>query len=124
MGNEIKVNDRYRFSFEKIKSQEVKFDSNPNIEIIDGEQSGDRLSIRFWKKGDHFKPLGMQQKRKLSDFFIDLKLERRIKNQIPIICSKKNIVWIAGYRLADDFKVTEKTRVYYKLKLDLVNENS
>lgn len=122
LGDQIKINKRFLIALERIKSEEVNFETDRNVEIIDGEKSGDKLFIRYWKKGDRFKPLGMGHNRKLSDFFIDLKLEKSTKSQIPIVCNKKNIIWIAGYRLADDFKISQKTKLYYKLRLDPINE--
>ena len=73
--------------------------------------------VRYWKKGDRFKPLGMKNRRKLSDFFVDLKLSTALKRENPIVCDQDQIIWIAGLRLDDRYKVTENTKVYYKLEL-------
>jgi tRNA(Ile)-lysidine synthase len=73
--------------------------------------------VRYWKKGDRFKPLGMKNRRKLSDFFVDLKLSTASKREIPIVCHQDRIIWIAGLRLDERFKVTENTKVFYKLEL-------
>ena len=59
----------------------------------------------------------MNNRRKLSDFFIDLKLSTASKSEIPIVCNQDKIIWIAGLRLDDRFKITEKTKVFYKLEL-------
>ena len=88
-----------------------------NTEFIDGAKCGTRLVVRFWRKGDRFTPLGMRNHRKLSDFFIDLKLSTTLKREIPIVCNQDQIIWIAGYRLDDKYKVTEKTKLFYKLEL-------
>ena len=64
----------------------------------------------------------MRQFRKLSDFFIDLKVGRMEKMEIPIVCSSDRIVWIAGYRLDDDFKVTSLTAKVFCLKLEEITE--
>ena len=59
----------------------------------------------------------MGHRRKLSDFFIDLKLGTSQKNEIPIVCKGTQIIWIAGYRLDDRFKISDKTKKVYKLEI-------
>jgi tRNA(Ile)-lysidine synthase len=113
----ISIDNKYIISLNKIRANHVSFDNDRNVEIVDGEKSGKNLVVRFWKKGDHFNPLGMKHRRKLSDFFIDLKLSTMSKGEIPIVCNQEQIIWIAGLRLDDRFKVTETTKVFYKLEL-------
>jgi tRNA(Ile)-lysidine synthase len=117
LGEPLSINEKSAILFTEVKADEVSFNSNRNIELIDGKQSGKRLYVRFWQTGDRFKPLGMKHERKLSDFFIDLKLNTARKKEIPIVCNRKQIIWIAGFRLDEEFKVTPKTKVYYKLEL-------
>ena len=66
----------------------------------------------------------MKQKRKLSDFFIDLKLSASSKKETPIICKNDEIIWIAGYRLDDQFKISSTTNKFYKIAMTEVNENA
>ncbi len=68
------------------------------------------LVIRRWKDGDYFYPLGMKQKKKLSDYFIDKKYSIPDKENIFILESGDKIVWIIGDRIDDRFKVTPETR--------------
>jgi len=117
LNESIVVNDKYTISLNKISGRSVAFSKDRNVEIIDGDKSGKKLVVRYWKKGDHFTPLGMKHRRKLSDFFIDLKLSTLSKNKVPIVCNTEQIIWIAGLRLDDRVKVTEKTNVFYKLEL-------
>ena len=88
--------------------------------IVDGEKCGKEIVVRFWKKGDHFNPLGMKNRRKLSDFFIDQKLSMASKREIPIVCNHDRIIWVAGLRLDDRFKVTENTKEFFKFKLEKI----
>ncbi len=117
VGKSITVDDKYTISLNKVRADHVSFDNDRNTEFIDGEKSGKRLVIRYWKKGDRFKPLGMKNRRKLSDFFVDLKLSTASKRENPIVCDQDQIIWIAGLRLDDRYKVTENTKVFYKLEL-------
>ena len=52
----------------------------------------------------------MNQRKKLSDFFIDEKVPNYLKKQIPILVSRDEIVWVCGYRISNKVKITEKTK--------------
>ena len=75
------------------------------------------LIIRKWKEGDKFKPLGMSQYKKLSDFFIDLKFDIFSKKETFLLCSGNDIVWVIGHRIDERYKVTSKTKKMYIAKL-------
>jgi tRNA(Ile)-lysidine synthase len=90
---------------------------NPSIEYVDGMRLRFPLVVRSWKAGDSFHPLGMSGKKKLSDFFADCKISNEEKSKIPVVLSGNNIVWVGGLRLDDRFKITEKTKTVYQLKL-------
>jgi tRNA(Ile)-lysidine synthase len=69
------------------------------------------LTIRHWKEGDHFRPLGMKTRQKLSDFFVHQKVPLHEKTQIPLLVNGNgDIVWIGGYRPDDKYKVSAKTK--------------
>jgi tRNA(Ile)-lysidine synthase len=54
---------------------------------------------------------------KLSDFMINLKVPHRARAHWPIVCSGDDIVWVAGLRPANAYKITPKTKQALKLKL-------
>jgi tRNA(Ile)-lysidine synthase len=68
------------------------------------------LIIRSWKEGDSFVPLGMQQKRKVSDFLIDKKIPLHEKEKVKVVESNGEIICLAGLRINNRFRVTEKTK--------------
>jgi tRNA(Ile)-lysidine synthase len=74
------------------------------------------LFIRTWRNGDYFSPLGMQGKKKVSDFIIDEKIPLNLKRQILVLVSDEDIAWVIGYRINDNFKITPQTRRVYQLK--------
>jgi tRNA(Ile)-lysidine synthase len=80
-----------------------------NIACIDFEKIKFPALIRTWQKGDYFFPLGMKEKKKLSDYFIDRKFSLLKKEEILILESEGRIVWIIGERIDDRFRVTETT---------------
>jgi tRNA(Ile)-lysidine synthase len=69
------------------------------------------LLVRSWQEGDWFKPLGMKGKKKLSDFFISLKISRFHKKEIPLLVNGNgDIVWVVPHRMDDRYKITDKTK--------------
>ena len=85
------------------------------VEYIDAERLGEQLILRSWRNGDWFIPLGMKEKKKLSDFFTDQKVPKYQKSSIPVLESDGTIVWICGKRLDDRFKLTNRTQTAIRL---------
>jgi tRNA(Ile)-lysidine synthase len=84
-------------------------------EYVDADRLAGSLHLRTWRHGDWFIPLGMNGKKKLSDFFNDERIPRIEKGAIPILESEGNIVWVCGKRLDDRYKVTQDTRSVVRL---------
>ena len=69
------------------------------------------LVLRTWQPGDQFFPLGLGGKRKkLKNFFSDIKLERSQREKIPLLVAPEGILWVGGYRADHRFRVTDATR--------------
>ena len=78
--------------------------------MIDFEKLSWPLIIRHPLNGDFFYPLGMQSRKKLSDFFIDRKYSLPEKERKLVIESAGRIVWIIGDRIDNRFRITVSTR--------------
>jgi len=108
--------ENYGFCVEKIRYQSNFQPANaPEILYVDADKISFPLTIRSWEKGDFFYPFGMKTKKKVSDFFTDLKIDILEKQKIKFLCSQNQIVWIINYRPDNRFKVDEKTTWYYKI---------
>jgi tRNA(Ile)-lysidine synthase len=82
---------------------------DPLVACLDLDTIQFPLTIRRWMHGDYFYPLGMEQIKKLSDFFVDKKVPVPEKERIWIMASGKKIVWVMGYRIDNRFRVTPDT---------------
>jgi len=72
-------------------------------------KSKEPLFVRQWNSGDKFRPSGMQGSKKLQDFFVDAKVPRQERNEIPIIVNEKNaIMAIGNMRVAEGQEMLKK----------------
>jgi len=92
------------------KKDKFKISDSRLVACIDRDHIQFPLLIRRWKKGDYFKPLGMNGFKKISDFFIDSKLSLPEKENVWILANGEQVVWIIGHRLDDRYKITPGTQ--------------
>ncbi|MDD5456513.1 MAG: tRNA lysidine(34) synthetase TilS [Candidatus Margulisbacteria bacterium] len=76
------------------------------------------LYCRYRMPGDIFIPLGMKKSKKVKDFFIDRKVPLRQRENIPIICDSKQIIWIVNQEIDDRVKITEKSKSFLKITVN------
>jgi tRNA(Ile)-lysidine synthase len=67
------------------------------------------LSLRTFREGDRFVPLGMEQSVKVKDYFIAKKVPAGRRRRIPLLLSGEDIIWVVGERISDVYKVTDAT---------------
>lgn len=92
---------------------------NANQIHLDADQLEFPLKIRHWQSGDQFRPLGMEQFKKLSDYFVDEKFSLVEKERAWLLLSgDHDIVWVVGHRIDDRFKVTQSTKRVIELTLN------
>lgn len=76
------------------------------------------LIIRRWIPGDSFQPLGMKGRKKVSDFFIDKKINQIEKENSWILCNQhQEIIWIIGKRLDHKYRITPQTKNILSIKV-------
>jgi tRNA(Ile)-lysidine synthase len=91
------------------KDSDFRLLRNKNIGEFDLSKLNFPLTFRLCKNGDRFIPLGMKGQKKLSDFLIDIKLPVIEKKRQPVLLSGEHIIWLAGLRPDERFKVSEST---------------
>jgi len=90
-------------------------EQSPHILYVDKETLNPMLTLRKWRKGDYFYPLGMKGKKKVSKYFKDEKMDLIAKESQWLLCSGDAIVWVLGRRADERFKITRATRAIMKI---------
>ena len=107
----------FPMDIEVLAKDELKIiPDDPLTACLDLDEIQFPLIIRRWMHGDYFYPLGMEQPKKLSDFFVDEKVPVPEKQSSWIMASGKKIVWIMGYRIDHRFRITSSTGRVLKLR--------
>ena len=100
-----------------ISSKADQISNFMNVACFDLEKISFPLTIRLWQKGDKIIPLGMKGHKKVSDILIDKKLSLPQKEKIWVVISKKEIIWVGGLVINDDFKITTDTKKVLRMEI-------
>jgi tRNA(Ile)-lysidine synthase len=92
---------------------EAVFDSRPLPEV---------LTVRNFRNGDRFVPLGMTGRKKVKDLFIDKKVPLKVRATLPLVAAGEEILWIPGYARSEIAKIGPATREVLKIKLTALAE--
>lgn len=94
----------------------VKFEKN--TEMLDAENIvPENLKIRYWRKADKFKPLGLKGFKNISDFLQEQKTDTFNKNRYFILENGNDIICLPGLRIDDRYKITGKTKKILKIRM-------
>ena len=104
------------YSLNGVKFSVSLSDDVRNVRTVAGETKSDTagipfpFTVRHWKNGDWMRPLGMRGRKKLSDMFVDLKLDILEKKKALVIADEgSHVLALVGHRIDDSVKVTKGT---------------
>ena len=77
------------------------------------------LTVRSWRPGDVFRPLGLGgHRKKLQDFFVDRRIPRDRRGAVPLVVDAKlGIVWVAGHAVSEAVRMIESGEGVITLKI-------
>ena len=97
---------------------------NDCIKIIDYDRIETGVKLRSRREGDYFL-FGKEYKNKsLSRYFIDEKIPRQLRDEMPLVADGSRIIWIVGRRVSEYYKITKSTRRYLKLEFKRGGDDS
>ena len=107
-------NDNFYFTWNYEKKPD-KFSKDSTIEYVDASKFDKKLLVRSIDKNDKFIPLGMIGTKKVNDYLRDQKRSPLLKSDILAICNNNDIVWVAGERINNKYRITKDSKVVAKL---------
>lgn len=87
-----------------------EFSPDPNEEHVDADALGNAVTLRPWRSGDRFHPLGLDGSKLVSDLLTDRRVPPSERECQLVLCGADGrIVWVVGHRLSEHAAITDAT---------------
>lgn len=94
----------------------IKRVSKSYEQYFDYDKIEGQLVLRARTEGDRINLYKGKSSKKLKEYFIDNKVDREIRDSIPLIAYKNEILWIIEYAVSNIYNITEDTKRVLKMK--------
>lgn len=74
--------------------------------------------LRNRRPGDFFVTDCRGGRKKIKDYFINEKIPRSRRDSIWLLADGPHIIWIVGWRISEEYKVTQKTKRILEVCVD------
>ena len=72
--------------------------------VLAADRLGTAVTVRSWRSGDRMRPAGLGGSKSLQDLFVDRKVPRALRRELPVIDAGGAIAWVAGVAVGERFK--------------------
>ncbi len=80
-------------------------------EYFDADKIGASITLRRWRPGDRFQPIGMFVPVKLQNWFTNQKIPAARRRELVLATTADGeVFWVEGQRISEPFKLTSATR--------------
>jgi len=81
------------------------------IEYFDADKVGSAITLRHWRPGDRFQPIGMRSAVKLQDLFVNAKIPLQCRRELLLAATAGGeIFWVEGLRIGEIARLTKATK--------------
>jgi len=106
-----------QFEFQ-MRRRKIPLEDSPNVALLDFDNLNFPLTIRSFRPGDRFQPLGMEGEKKVKNLFIDCKIPAPQRKRIPLLYRGDRLLWVAGVRI--DHRVRLKPETQRILRVEVL----
>jgi len=100
----------------KLEREGLNFEKEKSIAYFDIKKLRFPILLRKWAHGDRIHPFGMKGVKKVSDLLIDNKVPMHEKDNIWVLESDGEIIWVVGIRSSERFKVGPDCKDVYRIR--------
>jgi len=111
---------RLRIRMDIVAKVPEKLGVEKGVEYIAADGIRFPLTLRKWKAGDRFHPLGMKNSKLISDFLTDIKIKLPYRKEVLVLESGGEIVAVLGQRISEQYKITERTQKILKIIVERI----
>lgn len=77
------------------------------------------MTVRNWRPGDRFTPLGMKERLRIDRFLANQQVSIPERLLVPVLEAGGKIIWVVGHRMDDAVKIRPSTRQVLKAEFAL-----
>ncbi len=101
--------------FQREKVEDIP--QNTYTKWFDYDKIKNGLFVRTRRPQDYLCIDQQLKKQKLKDFFINQKIPQDERNKVLLLTVDHQIVWVIGYRISEQFKITEQTKQICRVQI-------
>ncbi|MDO9493302.1 tRNA lysidine(34) synthetase TilS [Acetobacterium sp.] len=96
--------------FRKKRSFFSKEMENHSEKYFDYDKIKGILVLRSRQSGDYFYPTGLAGKKSIKKYYIDKKIDRNQRDEIPLLVTEAEVLWILGYAINQQYLADDDTK--------------
>ena len=94
------------------------FKARDQVGHLDADRVQQPLTVATRRPGDRMRPLGLEHAKRLQDILVDAHVPRHLRDTLPVVSDREEIVWIPGVTVAESKRVTSATRRQLHLEIE------
>ena len=103
--------------FHRDPSEKRSWRSDGTCAFFDMDALTGALMVRNRCPGDRLQPFGMKGHKKVKHLFIDRRIPRIVRDEVPILCDSEKIIWVIGSATHEACRITSRTERILKVVL-------
>jgi tRNA(Ile)-lysidine synthase len=96
-----------KLSFVQLTEGEQVTEGHAATNLLDPKRIGSELTVRNWRPGDRYHPLGDEREKKLKVYFQQYRIPPDKRTMWPLAFSNQQLIWAVGMPVASAFAFRE-----------------
>ena len=95
----------------------INIPQNRYTKWFDYDKIEKSLVLRTRQKGDFLTIDDRFSRKSIQDYMVNEKIPRSIREEMPLLCEEKHVLWVPGYRISSFYKINENTKYILQVQL-------